>query len=106
LFQQGWKCGRPELRAGLIAIAAVLAINHVALDALVDRPFTGVLIACVAVAACYGREHPNTKRRLATRPQPLYSPVSRMASVPNATHRGVPTQTPRQGDGSTNCSPG
>ena len=72
LFQQAWKCPVPEVRAGLLAIATVLAVNHLFDSSFLEHPFVGALFSCVAVSLWYGkRQHIAARQRPALANRPL-----------------------------------
>jgi O-antigen ligase len=55
LAQQGWKCGKREVRAALIAIAVMLAALLMFDSSFLDSPSTGAIMACFTLAACFDR---------------------------------------------------
>ncbi len=56
VIQQAWKCTRRETRAALLAISAMIAIVQLFDTGLIDRSSTGAVLACVALATCFGKQ--------------------------------------------------
>ncbi len=57
LFQQARKCPKREVRAGLLAMATVIALMHVFDHSFVGFPFAGVIFASVVIAVAYGKQN-------------------------------------------------
>jgi O-antigen ligase len=55
LLQQAWKCPRREIRAGLLAVSAILTVTHVFSNSIYGLPFYGAVLACVVVTLNWSR---------------------------------------------------
>jgi hypothetical protein len=55
IAQQGWSCARRETRAALLAIATIIALVHLFDSSFIDRASSGAVLACVVLAACFGK---------------------------------------------------
>jgi O-antigen ligase len=64
LFLEAWKCTRREVRAALLAIAMIIALDHVFDHAFIGHPFTGVVFACIVLATAYGKSETRGAKRL------------------------------------------
>ncbi|MEX2140401.1 MAG: O-antigen ligase family protein [Pirellulales bacterium] len=55
LAQQAWKCRRRETRAALLSVVTMIALVLMFDSSFLGPPPTGVIVACFALAVCYGR---------------------------------------------------
>jgi hypothetical protein len=67
MVQQAWTCSRRELRAALMAIAAIIAVVQLFDSGFVDRASSGAVVTCVVLAASYGRPGPSAPQLAARR---------------------------------------
>jgi O-antigen ligase len=79
LFQQAWKCTRREAFAGLLAIAVVLTLHHMFDHSLLNFPFSGVIVACIALGVVYGRPRELAAARV---PRPIPVPYPNRSNGP------------------------
>jgi hypothetical protein len=55
LFHQAWKCKQREVRAALLAMATIIALDHMFDHSMLTYPFAGVILACMVLAIAHSR---------------------------------------------------